>query len=185
LVGAALPRRQIAHHHPDLPPMSDSSPAVPSADHDLVFSTLPGQEGPVFLRRHDALELAGVHAVVHESETWGAFRRRLAPDRWLQVVAGFRALGDDAQIPPDDAPLEGIPGHDDGDWPGWGAARMLDWVPASVRAFGVSEMSVFNGPGLVFRDEDTAAIVAAFEREGYRCERDHALVCAASDYAVE
>jgi len=162
-----------------------SPSATPGDAKDLVFTTLPGQDGPTFLRRDEAHELAGVHAAIHESATWGAFLARLSDERRLQVVMGLRALGDDVVMPADDAPLAGIPGHDDGDWPGWGAARMLGWVPDEVQALGTAEASVFNGPGLVFAEEDTAAVVAAFERAGYRCTRDHVLVCAACDYATD
>jgi len=163
-------------------PVHPSSSTDPK---DLVFTTLPGQDGPTFLRRAEAHELAGVHAAIHESPTWGAFLGRLSDERRLQVVMGLRALGDDVAMPADDAPLAGIPGHDDGDWPGWGAARMLGWVPDEVQALGAAETSVFNGSGLAFAEEDTAAVVAAFERAGYRCTRDHALVCAACDYAAD
>jgi hypothetical protein len=85
--------------------------------HDLVYADIDGRDGRDFLRRTDAEELAAVHAAIQGSVTWGEFRMRLSRARWLQVVAGLRGLGDDARVPDDGAPLAGIPGYDDGDWP--------------------------------------------------------------------
>jgi hypothetical protein len=179
--------RQISARVSDPHAMADPDPvpflpAPPTTE--VVYTTLPGQDGPAFLRRAEAVELAEVHAAVRECATWGALRARLTDARWAQVVMGLRALGDDVVVPADDAPLEGIPGYDDGDWPGWPAGRMLGWVPESVQALGVRETTVFNGPGLFFRDADRIAVLQAFEREGFRCVHDRPLVCAASGYAA-
>jgi hypothetical protein len=54
-----------------------------------------------------------------------------------------------------------------------------------VQAFGHRGESVINGDGRFFASEDTPAVVAAFERAGYRCVRDDALVRAAIGWAPE
>ena len=62
---------------------------------------------------------------------------------------------------------------------------MLRWVPEEIQEeFGRVESSLHNGEYLTFDVQFRTEVVAAFERSGYECRNDEALVSRACGMSV-
>jgi hypothetical protein len=126
----------------------------------------------VFIPRTRAFELATLQRAVTESKTWGEFQRAIPPKVYAEIIEDI-----DRDINASDPfdPCE--VGYCEGDWPGWPAQEMLDWVPQDIKKeFGKWESSVLNGPFLILQQEKVQEIVAAFEALGFSCKKDELLV---------
>ena len=180
---------------------------------EIVYGVLEGTQELVFLPIDRARELAILHIALRTSRTWGEFRAILPSTVYAQVVEHLRendavdfatyaaeegegmskarvrrdyqALPVGERLPQSKDPFnpEEIWGLSDGDWPGWPAQEMLEWMPSPVQqAFGTVEASVINGPYLAPDASQEDALVAALQTEGYCCRRDDTLVRLASGY---
>ena len=174
---------------------------------DMVCGTY--HDNFILIPRTEALRLASIHDAIYSStgSTWGEFREKLSPKDWqdvltrleYQTLAEYRAeegfetddealdayrslpLGERMPIDSDKFESDWLPGLTDGDWPEWPAQEALRWVPRDIKQrFGKSVSSVINGPFLTLDPSRASEIVAAMEELGYACERDDALVAAAS-----
>src|SRR5262245_114249 len=177
-------RRGKAPMPPAQPETSNPSPGQ-TPPRELVYGVIEATEQLVFLPLHRARELALLRSALYTSPTWGAFRAALPRTVYAQVRKHLReneaTPGKDA----DPFDPEDIWGYCDGDWPGWPAQEMLEWMPLPVReAFGTYEASVINGSYLSLDPRQETAIVTALRVEGYYCTRDDTLVRLASGYAV-
>lgn len=133
-------------------------------------------EGLVFMPEDRARELEKIWAAVNEAKTWGEFQARV-PDAYAAILERWQEDEEDA--PSAGKPFEAsrIPGLDDGDWPGWPAQEMLDWLPEDIQErYGRVEVSVLNGDYLELPPSQAGEIAAALEAQGYRCREDQELV---------
>ena len=172
---------------------------------DIVCGTFA--DNFVLIPRPEALRLASVHYAIHSSATWEEFKAKLRLEEWQEILCrlGYRTLaeyrkqegfetdeeasesfrslplGERMPIDSDKFESDWLHGFTDGDWPEWPAQEALRWVPHDIQQrFGKSVSSVINGPFLTLDPSRASEIIAAMEERGYVCERDDALVQAAS-----
>jgi len=147
-------------------------------DRDLVYGEHAG--GLVFIREPRARQLAAVVDAWWTSSTWGEFRTRVEAHGPADEMLAYFGYPDD--YPPDDEPLTDEQKDSytqDGDWPAWPAAEMLDWVPREIARMGESGVSMASGVALFFELDQAEELVAAFAEHGFWCRRDDDLVEAA------
>jgi len=147
-------------------------------DRDLVYGEHAG--GLVFIPEPRARQLAAVVDAWWNSSTRGEFRTRIESYGLADEMLAYFGYLDD--YPSDDEPLTDEQKNSytqDGDWPPWAAAEMLDWVPKEIALLGESGISMTSGPALFFELDQIAELVAAFEEHGFACRRDDVLVQAA------
>ena len=98
---------------------------------------------------------------------------------WAELPVGDR-------LPRDDDPFDAsqVYAHREEGYPSsWPAQDMLDWVPADIRRrFGEIRGTMLDGQFLALDVRRERWLVRAFERAGWRCVRDDALVRRASGY---
>ena len=158
----------------------------------LVYGDV--QDGLVFVDEEEAHDLARLHRALERAKTWGEFRAQ-APPRWYEAaVERLREqVLDEGEDDEDDAheepsPEQGfdaeeIPGHLEGDWPGFPHMSMEYWVPGEVQdRFGSMVPTAISGDFLQLSPEHEDEIVSAMRRHGYECVRDDDLVWKASGY---
>src|SRR5262245_21632715 len=88
----------------------------------------------VFIAEPRARYLAKVWHAMVTSKTWGELKR-LAPRRAYREIRDiFNDGRDPAEMRPN-KPFDyyGMTGVPDGDYPGWPAQKMLDWMPADIQ----------------------------------------------------
>lgn len=160
----------------------------------LVYGDV--QDGLVFIDEGEAHDLVQLHRALGRARTWGEFRAQ-APSHWYEdAVERLRDRmldeTEDDEYDSHEEPTvekkfeaEEIPGHVDGDWPGFPHVSMGSWVPDEVQdRFG----SMTHSWGLdaiywiVLAPEHEEEIVSAMQRHGYDCVRDEDLVWEASGY---
>jgi hypothetical protein len=141
----------------------------------VVYGLATSTETLVFIPKKRAVILAKIQTAIELAKTWGDYRhmvpREVFRDTRERCDIDLRGAELDAE------PFEPPGSFYDGDWPGWPAQEMLNWVPESVQdKFGQCVGSVINGPYLELDWEDRHEIVKALESEGFRCVEDQNLV---------
>jgi len=124
----------------------------------------------VVIPRGEAQRLAVVNDALEDSKTWGEFLDAVSTDRITldELADKFDDLPDrDAPFDPDD-----IYGFADGDWPAWPMARMLGWLPQSVRALGTLQTTALNGDALEIGEDRLDEVIAALAAEGIDGQED-------------
>lgn len=160
----------------------------------LVYGEV--QDGLVFIDEEKAHDLVQLHRALGRAKTWGEFKAQ-APSHWYEdVVERWREQmldeteddGDDTHEEPaaeQEFDAAEIPGHMEGDWPGFPHVSMGSWLPGEVEdSFG--SMTHSWGPDqsswVVLAPDKEDQIVSAMRRHGYDCVRDDDLVWEASGY---
>ena len=167
----------------------------------LVYGDV--QDSLVFIDEEEARDLVQLHRALGRARTWGEFKAQ-APSHWYEdaVERLKEQFLDELQYEDDEsdsteeptfeepAPeqafdAEEIPGHVDGEWPGFPHVSMGSWVPDEVQdRFG----SMTHSWGLdatywiVLAPEHEEEIVSVMREHGYDCVRDDDLVWEASGY---
>ena len=154
-----------------------------SSGQRLVYGQLTDDQ-LVFIPEGEAVELAQLRNALsrEQAATWGEFKQRIPPRRWLEIVAN---IDDEEWVPADDDPFDPdqVWGYQDGDWPEWPAQRMLEWMPEDIqKRFGEIGTSVLNGDFLQIAPGSENEVVAALKEAGYTCIRNDHLVELASGY---
>jgi hypothetical protein len=157
----------------------DTLPHVPIlASRSLVYGEHPVGQQLLFIPDKRARFLAQVWRALVKSKTWNDLKR-LAPAAAYREIRGHNKDNLDphelrADTPFDYYEMTGVP---DGDYPGWPAQEMFGWMPLDIQLdFGSTEGSRLNGECLIFRPNDTKAIVERLKRAGFRCRRNQRLV---------
>lgn len=126
---------------------------------DTLILTTDPEGNPWFARPDTVEDVASAQRALAGSRSWGEFWEALTGRERGRVKARFPK----GALPAMDAdfnPSE-IPGYDDGDYPLWPAAAMLDELPTAViREFGEVRPSALQGDRVTFRQHDVSAIVA-------------------------
>lgn len=160
----------------------------------LVYGDV--QDGLVFIDEGEAHDLVQLHRALGRARTWGEFKAQ-APSHWYDSAVEHlkEQLLDEIENDEDDVYEEPaaeqkfdaaeIPGHMDGEWPGFPHVSMGSWVPEEVQdRFG----SMTHSWGLdaiywtVLTPDKEEQIVSAMQRHGYDCVRDDELVWEACGY---
>jgi hypothetical protein len=168
-----------AEPNPDPAPPKRTHRRPPATIRDLVY----GQDSAnrlVFIPKRHANYLARVWHALYNAKTWVDLKRLVPPAeyRWLRER-------NDALPPSDLRPNARfdyltMTAAADGDYPGWPAQEMLEWMPEDVQAdFGVVQDSVHNGSFLELQG-DAKPIANRLRAFGFRCRRDDRLVLRAS-----
>jgi hypothetical protein len=153
-------------------------PVVSDAGKRLVYGETPS-DGLVFVPESMATELAQLWSVLYEGTTWGEFKKSVAPKWWHEAVDRYRNLME--QDPPDDEWVDADITDPEGSWPPWLAQEEFSWVPLDIQdEFGSIGASLVSGEALGIDPSFETEVVQAFERAGYSCRRDDALVLSAS-----
>lgn len=151
----------------------------------LVYGAVDGNL--VFIPRARAEELAAAHRALHTATTWGAFKGLVSEEIYEEAVERVADSDDDAPTAPEsDVPLvpDDIVGYNDGDWPAWPAAEMLEWLPQSIEdAYGHSTFTALRQDFLQLDSGRSDEIIAALVTEGFTVTEDVDLVIAASGMA--
>ena len=165
----------------------------------LVYSDV--QDGLVFIVEEEARNLAQLHRALGRARTWGEFQA-LAPAHWYEdaverlqerMLEEVEDGGDDAHEEPaaeQRFDAEEIPGHADGEWPGFPHVSMGDWLPegrsrrssAAWRIPGVWMRTPGSSSRRTKRPKSSPPCHLRMRRHGYECVRDDDLVWEASGY---
>lgn len=149
---------------------------------EVIYGTL--HDELLLIPREKAEELAAVHTALNTAKTWGEFMA-LLPAAARTELEAFCAEEDESR--PEDTrqfARDDVPGVQDGDWPGWPAQMMLEWVPKEIQqTYGKVDFSPVSGDCLTLDSSQTDVIVAVLEQHGYACIRDDELVVRASGAA--
>ena len=167
----------------------------------LVYGEV--QDGLVFIDEEEARDLRQLHRALGRAKTWGEFKAQ-APSHWYEdAVERLKEQfldelyyedeeSNSTEEPTFEEPaaekrfdVEEIPGHVDGEWPGFPHVSMGSWLPGEVEdSFG--SMTHSWGPDqsswVVLAPDKEDQIVSAMRRHGYDCVRDDDLVWEASGY---
>lgn len=147
---------------------------------EIVYSARTGQL--ILIPKARALELAGIHHALKIAQTWGEFKSLIPAHIYEEVVEMMRDdfdEGEEIVEPAPESPFapEAVPGYGDGDFPGWPAQEMLDWMPEDIQEqFGEVRTSVLSGDFLEIAPAHEREVVAALEARGYHCVADVALI---------
>ncbi|PYE52011.1 hypothetical protein [Deinococcus yavapaiensis] len=155
--------------------------------HTFVYGLVEGGGGTavVALPRERLVALTQARYVVATCDTWAQVQQLASPELYRELIEQSEYGEYDEEPDADDA-FETPYGFDDGDWPAWPQQEMLTVIPASIRqAFGTRGDSTLNGWFYHVPPEAMADFVRALEQAGFSCQRDDALVQAASGYADE
>ncbi len=160
----------------------------------LVYGEI--QDGLVFIDEGEAHDLVQLHRALGKARTWGEFKAQ-APSHWYEdaVERLKEQLLDEIEDEKNDAYEEpgaeqrfdaaDIPGHVDGEWPGFAHVSMGNWVPDEVQdEFGsmTHSWSLDAIYWIVLAPDKEDQIVSAMQRYGYDCVRDDDLVWEANGY---
>lgn len=129
--------------------------------------------------RQRALDIAQAYEAVDSSTTWGELVNRL-PGYMRDELMNFF----EEEVPNENDAFErdDVPGLADGDWPGFPAQEMLEWMPRDIQQrFGKVETTVFNGDYLEFDSLCEQEIVTALEQNGFKCIANQQLIGRAHD----
>ncbi len=159
----------------------------------LVYGTIEERgDELIFIPKEQAEELALIHEAKDSATTWRELYERIPNDVFDRLVmvefnldAGFDKLTTEEQQRILTQPFEvsEIALIKEGNWLDWPQQDMLVWVPEDVQdRFGRIISTGLNGEYLGLAAQETDAIVAALEAQGYTCIPDIALVRKASDY---
>jgi hypothetical protein len=155
-----------------------SKPARVKGFKSLVYGKSANQL--LFIPERRAQYLAKVKAAIFGAKTWAELERLAPRKAYREIRRGNRESG---QLEPHE--MRGDARFDwetmtdvyDGDYPGWPAQEMLDWMPADIqRDFGRVTSSAISGFCLLLELEDEEAILQQLKHAGFRCRRDDVLV---------
>ncbi|AFZ67412.1 hypothetical protein [Deinococcus peraridilitoris] len=141
-------------------------------------------ESVVALPRDRLLELAWARYAVQFCRTWGEVKSTVSPAIYQELVESY--LDEDSEEETEAGPLSDAPfgtpsGYDDGDWPGWPKQEMLEVIPQEIRdEYGEIQDTTLSGEYLHVPPEEMDDFVKDLRDLGISCERDDALVQAAS-----
>lgn len=154
------------------------------ADRTVVYGVTGGDPDElVFVPRAHAVRLASIWDVLRSELTWAEAHDRLTAICPIASEHVANAQAEDDIDPSEPFDPYSLPGHGDGDWPEWLSQLQLNWVPETIQnMFGEAMESITTGPALRFEVKDAEALVSAFDRAGFRCIRDDALVSSAAGY---
>jgi hypothetical protein len=153
-------------------------------------------ESLVFINEEEAHDLVQLHRALGRAGTWGEFRAQ-APPHWYEdaVERLHERMLDEVEDGGEDAHEEPspeqrfdageIPGHVDGDWPGFPHVSMGDWIPDEVKnEFGsIAHSWGLDGDSWIqLAPDKEAEIISAMRRHGYECVSDDDLVWEARGY---
>jgi len=135
---------------------------------DLVYNRSSDLDDlVVFSERELAEAVSTIRVALRTARTWGEFTQSLPEDEWAEVLERLEEVPDPAA--PFDA--DDVPGHADGDYPRWLAARMVDILPAEVvTKFGSRIDSVLNGEAIELPWAQAEEIAADLRRLGHQVE---------------
>ena len=135
---------------------------------DLVYNRSSDlDELVVFAERELAEVVSTIRVALRTARTWGEFAQSLPEGEWAEVLERLEEVPDPAA--PFDA--DEVPGHADGDYPTWLAARMVDILPAEVvTKYGARIDSVLNGEAIELPWAQAEDIAANLRRLGHRVE---------------
>lgn len=147
-----------------------------SDDKTLVYGV--GLTRLIFMPRQRALDIAQAYEAVDSSATWGELMNRLPSYMRDELVDFFEEAPDGSEA----FERDDVPGLADGDWPGFPAQEMLEWMPRDIQQrFGKIETTVFNGDYLELDSSREQEIVVALEQNGFECIADQQLIGRAHD----
>lgn len=135
---------------------------------DLVYNRSSDlDEIVVFAERELAEVVSTIRVALKTARTWGEFAQSLPEGEWAEVLERLEEVPDPAA--PFDA--DEVPGHTDGDYPTWLAARMVDILPGEVvTKYGARIDSVLNGEAIELPWAQAEDIAADLRRLGHRVE---------------
>lgn len=124
----------------------------------------------VVIPRGEAQRLAALNDALESSNTWGEFLDAVSVDQVTLDELGDRF----DELPARDGPFDpnDIYGFGDGDWPAWPMAKMLEWLPESVRNLGTVERTLMNGEFLQLDESLTDEVIEALAAEGIESYED-------------
>ena len=121
----------------------------------------------VFAERELAEAVSTIRVALRTARTWGEFAQSLPEGEWAELLERLEEAPDAAA--PFDA--DEVPGHADGDYPTWLAARMVDIIPTDVvTKYGSRFDSVLNGEAVERPWAQADEIAADIRRLGHRVE---------------
>ena len=162
----------------------NAGPNEVSRAEPLVYGEIDGV-GLVFIPAKRARELALLNEVLPVARTWGELRDLLDERLWAEIQdrrdAYDVARSTGAEYEPFDP--EQLTGFSAGAWPSWPAQDMLKLLPHDILAgYGKLTDTLMSGTFVRLFAANEVEIVAELEERGWKCEKDEALVLAASGY---
>ncbi len=133
----------------------------------------------IFMESDTAEELAKFWNDIRTSKTWGVFKIK-SPDRYEDIIDRF--YSDDQPGDMDPFPGTDIPGVNEGDYPGWPAQLMLNFMPREITdsVFAKIKDSVHNGRYLELDPKFEDVIVSILVSKGFEVTKNDDLIRRAS-----
>lgn len=126
----------------------------------------------VFGIKDVAEHVARIHSALNSAKTWREFAELIGPDEFRFIVED-RLDESVGSIDPDAPfnPIE-VPGYQDGDYPTWLQAEMLEWMPAEIAMkYGKVEMTALSGDFLEIQPEHVELVADALREAGHTVTR--------------
>ena len=162
-----------------LPPIEN--PNLERQDHQIDTPLIYGkpwqdEDSVIFAPIHRVTTLTTIHDAVRSSSRWGQFREKVSDSIYRQAVS---VSGNDHEPLPNDH-LE-IEAYDDGDWPGFLAQEMINWMPKDAQALGIIKPTIFNGDYLLLNEDDLDQIIGILTLKGYQIVQNESSLRKAMD----
>ena len=157
------------------------NPNIESQDHESDTPLVYGkpwqdEDSVIFAPIHRVTTLITIHNAVRNSSTWGQFREKVSDSIYREAVS---ASGNDHE-PLSNDHLE-IGAYDDGDWPGFLAQEMINWMPKDAQALGIIKPTIFNGDYLLLNEDDLDQIIGILTLKGYQIVQNESSLRKAMD----